>query len=113
MIRRPPRSTLFPYTTLFRSLPQPEALLPGVTLDVRDVFPVGRDGRVRRPARSRQPLKLRGLKCGSWLTLLRRPFVNAITDARYHEKNQRDHDRSDSLVPLDFAKDVLGARRMY
>src|SRR2546422_2657481 len=26
MIRRPPRSTLFPYTTLFRSLPQPSAL---------------------------------------------------------------------------------------
>src|SRR2546430_16722347 len=24
MIRRPPRSTLFPYTTLFRSLPQQE-----------------------------------------------------------------------------------------
>src|SRR3712207_7992896 len=24
MIRRPPRSTLFPYTTLFRSLAQPE-----------------------------------------------------------------------------------------
>src|SRR2546427_10132057 len=26
MIRRPPRSTLFPYTTLFRSYPQPWAL---------------------------------------------------------------------------------------
>src|SRR5258708_16054923 len=25
MIRRPPRSTLFPYTTLFRSLPRPPA----------------------------------------------------------------------------------------
>src|SRR2546427_4177702 len=25
MIRRPPRSTLFPYTTLFRSSPQPPA----------------------------------------------------------------------------------------
>src|SRR3989441_12230794 len=25
MIRRPPRSTLFPYTTLFRSLPMPPA----------------------------------------------------------------------------------------
>src|SRR5258708_19782640 len=25
MIRRPPRSTLFPYTTLFRSLPSPGA----------------------------------------------------------------------------------------
>src|SRR5260221_6790363 len=24
MIRRPPRSTLFPYTTLFRSVPQPD-----------------------------------------------------------------------------------------
>src|SRR3712207_9526975 len=24
MIRRPPRSTLFPYTTLFRSIPDPE-----------------------------------------------------------------------------------------
>src|SRR5256886_2831744 len=34
MIRRPPRSTLFPYTTLFRSLadredPEPEALVLG------------------------------------------------------------------------------------
>src|SRR3712207_7669936 len=27
MIRRPPRSTLFPYTTLFRSGPGPHALL--------------------------------------------------------------------------------------
>src|SRR5438094_5037982 len=26
MIRRPPRSTLFPYTTLFRSLPRPRDL---------------------------------------------------------------------------------------
>src|SRR3712207_7273959 len=28
MIRRPPRSTLFPYTTLFRSRPLPRPLLP-------------------------------------------------------------------------------------
>src|SRR3989454_6740631 len=27
MIRRPPRSTLFPYTTLFRSVPQAERLV--------------------------------------------------------------------------------------
>src|SRR2546426_11499694 len=26
MIRRPPRSTLFPYTTLFRSLPEPRVI---------------------------------------------------------------------------------------
>src|SRR3989442_10760984 len=29
MIRRPPRSTLFPYTTLFRSVHRPAALPPG------------------------------------------------------------------------------------
>src|SRR2546422_2680696 len=46
MIRRPPRSTLFPYTTLFRSAaqrvlgPQEEPLLP--VLDLRDGEPVGK-----------------------------------------------------------------------
>src|SRR2546430_17430893 len=32
MIRRPPRSTLFPYTTLFRSLPAPVLAGDGCTL---------------------------------------------------------------------------------
>src|SRR3712207_8330498 len=31
MIRRPPRSTLFPYTTLFRSQRRPQVALPGRT----------------------------------------------------------------------------------
>src|SRR3989441_12900698 len=31
MIRRPPRSTLFPYTTLFRSLPDKELSRPSVS----------------------------------------------------------------------------------
>src|SRR5256885_11458228 len=31
MIRRPPRSTLFPYTTLFRSWPEQNLLLPAKT----------------------------------------------------------------------------------
>src|SRR3712207_8484627 len=35
MIRRPPRSTLFPYTTLFRS----EILSPNVTLSESRTFP--------------------------------------------------------------------------
>src|SRR2546430_10819148 len=35
MIRRPPRSTLFPYTTLFRSL----VVLPLPELDVRGALP--------------------------------------------------------------------------
>src|SRR5258708_19054838 len=37
MIRRPPRSTLFPYTTLFRSFARQHAILPNLK---RDWFPV-------------------------------------------------------------------------
>src|SRR5690348_18103212 len=37
MIRRPPRSTLFPYTTLFRSaMPQPPQLLSSVVASTHD-----------------------------------------------------------------------------
>src|SRR2546422_11385647 len=32
MIRRPPRSTLFPYTTLFRSLSRSRGLMPAVAM---------------------------------------------------------------------------------
>src|SRR2546430_7667330 len=32
MIRRPPRSTLFPYTTLFRSMARAVRLCPGATV---------------------------------------------------------------------------------
>src|SRR5688572_32197525 len=40
MIRRPPRSTLFPYTTLFRSEDaRRDALVDGVVLDQEDVLP--------------------------------------------------------------------------
>src|SRR3712207_8963621 len=46
MIRRPPRSTLFPYTTLFRSIPA-KFFDFGVTLDhFKDVF-VARGGEGR------------------------------------------------------------------
>src|SRR2546422_1967337 len=40
MIRRPPRSTLFPYTTLFRSRPVPVATVPARHEDgVRKALP--------------------------------------------------------------------------
>src|SRR2546427_8422833 len=62
MIRRPPRSTLFPYTTLFRSAHQLAvgalfdlaALLPGEALAERRRVLVGAiDGRVERQLRKR------------------------------------------------------------
>src|SRR2546422_9653620 len=37
MIRRPPRSTLFPYTTLFRSAPAEIALAPSISVAVSAV----------------------------------------------------------------------------
>src|SRR3712207_8152237 len=41
MIRRPPRSTLFPYTTLFRSTrPAQSALVPGLARDVAELTSV-------------------------------------------------------------------------
>src|SRR2546422_8234231 len=43
MIRRPPRSTLFPYTTLFRSPPRPPLYWPGRIS--------------RRPSASKAPLR--------------------------------------------------------
>src|SRR2546425_5171182 len=44
MIRRPPRSTLFPYTTLFRSL-SPEEITRGIEEVHRHAAKAGRDGR--------------------------------------------------------------------
>src|SRR5256885_9700326 len=46
MIRRPPRSTLFPYTTLFRSFPEERPTLPQ---NYRGVHRLNRDeeGRVK------------------------------------------------------------------
>src|SRR5438034_7956511 len=40
MIRRPPRSTLFPYTTLFRPRPATGSLQPATCNDPRDCAPV-------------------------------------------------------------------------
>src|SRR3712207_9314827 len=38
MIRRPPRSTLFPYTTLFRSAPQPPLPITNGTYNTDQAF---------------------------------------------------------------------------
>src|SRR2546429_9532427 len=61
MIRRPPRSTLFPYTTLFRSDAQ-RKLLPGHKLESVIEVPGGPrpsgNGTRRRPARDRKSTRL-------------------------------------------------------
>src|SRR3712207_9008776 len=44
MIRRPPRSTLFPYTTLFRSRAKARALRDAVNVGVAALEELGDDG---------------------------------------------------------------------
>src|SRR2546430_9053857 len=58
MIRRPPRSTLFPYTTLFRSLRRHFGELHAhVSPDRHEVQPVLREDRTEHPVRVRSHLE--------------------------------------------------------
>src|SRR3712207_8582765 len=55
MIRRPPRSTLFPYTTLFRSQGQGEGAVGRPGVQVAQAGPLGDppgDGALARPGRA-------------------------------------------------------------
>src|SRR5260221_9993532 len=56
MIRRPPRSTLFPYTTLFRSVGMPEKVTPRMSLDCRP-FMLVPPGLSQYPSRTRSDRK--------------------------------------------------------
>src|SRR3712207_8371624 len=58
MIRRPPRSALFPYTTLFRSLV--EELQPLAALALGDVGAVGEEDGEQRHQQQRQRPRLGG-----------------------------------------------------
>src|SRR3712207_7596827 len=65
MIRRPPRSTLFPYTTLFRSPAKPAAEAPKPAATVAPDAPKPQDALsksvvVDRPVRSSDPNPKRG-----------------------------------------------------
>src|SRR3989440_2781147 len=57
MIRRPPRSTLFPYTTLFRSPRRPRADHEPHLTRLQQTHPAGREAgtRARRHSRGARP----------------------------------------------------------
>src|SRR2546430_5886890 len=70
MIRRPPRSTLFPYTTLFRSLEVLSTQIVGLVKDLAETHAHGAslDVTVNRPERP----DVRLLGTGEWWSRLRR-----------------------------------------
>src|SRR3712207_6967131 len=59
MIRRPPRSTLFPYTTLFRSGPEPDRQLADPQGDARAVQGLRLHAAGPAPRRGPEPAALR------------------------------------------------------
>src|SRR5438874_10648103 len=87
MIRRPPRSTLFPYTTLFRSLPfrltraQARALA-----DVHEDLTAGRSEEHTSELQSRRDLVCR------LLLEKKKNKLQSKTSSRLHQNTQDKHD---------------------
>src|SRR2546427_7548742 len=79
MIRRPPRSTLFPYTTLFRSLPDTGSTLPAYDPNASRVSPAPQigDGRLWVSPRPGLPA--------------------AVADAIYGDTTQRSEEHTSEL----------------
>src|SRR2546428_2254291 len=85
MIRRPPRSTLFPYTTLFRSLTMPRGALLGA-LSVSATVTVQERG------------LLAGVEAGQSSVV---EVVRAVTDTEIIRLNLRYDQMSDVVLCLD------------
>src|SRR2546425_4143809 len=90
MIRRPPRSTLFPYTTLFRS-PLPEALLgevrPSGLYHPRDTDPVlGRRATPRSEEHTSELQSLAYLVCRLLLEKKKNTQKKCTGDEIYHPR---------------------------
>src|SRR2546422_3973412 len=62
MIRRPPRSTLFPYTTLFRSRSNPVTYLKAFD-PIRELFAATKDARSRGLTASHFSFNVPGGRC--------------------------------------------------
>src|SRR3712207_8002423 len=96
MIRRPPRSTLFPYTTLFRSLEDFMGRNLADNPDFRDAIDKARDGAGRGPP-------ARGASVDRKSTRLNSSHAN-ISYAVFclkKKKNENDQPRSDPGRPYD------------
>src|SRR5947207_4390182 len=69
MIRRPPRSTLFPYTTLFRSLAGHESVGEG-SHDVKECRGIRRHGKDHQAAPGRIPRDRKSTRLNSSHTVI-------------------------------------------
>src|SRR2546426_11759044 len=97
MIRRPPRSTLFPYTTLFRSQPiRPRLLARGLPVEEQDVrFHALRVEDAGRQAQQRMHVRL-----------LQELATDRFTGAAF-EQHVVGEDHSGSAVLIQDSEDML------
>src|SRR3989454_5701836 len=84
MIRRPPRSTLFPYTTLFRSVKQAGPSTPVEVLGLQSVPEAGDQFQVTEEARARHIVEYRQAKLRE--ASLARSAGSRITLDQLHEQ---------------------------
>src|SRR3989440_13066473 len=82
MIRRPPRSTLFPYTTLFRSQVH-RVLRPGGSVLIQDIL--GHDDPaanafITEVERRRDPSHVRAYRASEWKAFLRAAGLTVIDE---------------------------------
>src|SRR5260221_6584048 len=91
MIRRPPRSTLFPYTTLFRSLEPLYALFPGLGDPVAIEIPEG----APCAGRTVGEMNVRG-RTGGAILAIRRGDVSIVAPTR-HERLLRSEEHTSEL----------------
>src|SRR2546422_4262252 len=83
MIRRPPRSTLFPYTTLFRSVPRPRRAEPVRTGEARPLPVAVRAEQVRRSEEHTSELQSRLHLVCRLLLEKKKVYIIGDADARY------------------------------
>src|SRR3712207_8440430 len=95
MIRRPPRSTLFPYTTLFRSLPS-EVMVTVVRIWLHEPHPYPQDGAEFGNRESKLPVQQRGYQ--REYTLRSEEHTSELQSRQYlvcrlllEKKNRRPH----------------------
>src|SRR5260370_18461602 len=82
MIRRPPRSTLFPYTTLFRSNPVPESLNGGIPPS-RSGAPQRSQGELRSEEHTSELQSHLNLVCRLLLEKKKQPHPTTVRLMRY------------------------------
>src|SRR5437667_5494114 len=91
MIRRPPRSTLFPYTTLFRSNIAPDVVVLDIRLSGKSGLEVARD--IRSEEHTSELQSHHDLVCRLLLEKKKKEIKNNKKYTQKKQNNKKHHNR--------------------